>query len=188
MKIYHVVVRSHGSLIDFQANLSYCRDISRKFAKFAGYCHFSLLSFFLYGGVMGEVRERFTLMNTGDETNVRRGIIKETELRKTKLRALVDTGATNLVINEKTRQKLGLTVTETGEVTLGNGKQETCAYTEWVTVRWKDRQAVCEAVVLPRAKETLLGVIPLEQMDLKVNLREQKLEGAHGDEWIRYVR
>jgi hypothetical protein len=41
---------------------------------------------------------------------------------------------------------------------------------------------------LPHAKETLLGVIPLEQMDLKVNPGEQKLEGAHGDEWVRYVR
>jgi hypothetical protein len=32
--------------------------------------------------------------------------------------------------------------------------------------------------------ETLIGVIPLRQMDLKVNLGEQKLEGAHGDERI----
>jgi hypothetical protein len=32
-----------------------------------------------------------------------------------------------------------------------------------------------------------LGVIPLEQMDLKVNLVEQKLEGAHGNEWVRQV-
>jgi predicted aspartyl protease len=109
-------------------------------------------------------------------------------LRKTKLRALVDTGATNIVINERTRRKLGLAITEVGEVSLGNGKRERCSYTEWVTVRWIVRQAVCEAVVLPHAKETLLGVIPLEQMDLSVNLSERKLEGAHGDEWVRYVR
>jgi clan AA aspartic protease len=137
---------------------------------------------------MGEVVERITLVNVYDEGDFRRGRIKETEVRKTKLRALVDTGATNIVINEKTRQKLGLAITETGEVRLGHGKREPCAYTEWVTIRWKDRQAVCEAVVLPHAKETLLGVIPLEQMDLKVNLGEQKLEGAHGDEWVRQVR
>jgi clan AA aspartic protease len=137
---------------------------------------------------MGEVKEKITLVNTIDEGNARRGAIKETEVRKTKLHALVDTGATNIVISEKTRQKLGLAITETGEVWLGHGKREPCVYTEWVTIRWKNRQAVCEAVVLPHAKETLLGVIPLEQMDLKVNLGEQKLEGAHGDEWVRYVR
>jgi predicted aspartyl protease len=137
---------------------------------------------------MGEVKERITLVNTGDATNARRGIMKETEVRKTKLRAVVDTGATNIVISERTRQKLGLAITETGEVTLGHGKHEPCVITEWVTIRWKNRQAVCEAVVLPHAKETRLGVIPLEQMDLKVNLGEQKLEGAHGDEWVRYVR
>jgi clan AA aspartic protease len=137
---------------------------------------------------MGEVIERITLINTWDEGNVQHGIIKASEMRQTKLRAVVDTGATNIVISEKTRQKLGLTIRETGEVTLGNGKRETCAYTEWVTIRWKDRQAVCEVVVLPHAKDTLLGVIPLEQMDLNVNVVEQKLEGAHGDEWVRHVR
>jgi clan AA aspartic protease len=137
---------------------------------------------------MGEVIERITLVNTWDAGNAQHGIIKEAEVRKMKLRALVDTGATNIVINEKIRRKLGLAITETGEVTLGHGKREPCAYTEWVTIRWKDRQAVCEAVVLPHAKEILLGVIPLEQMDLKVNLGEQKLEGAHGSEWVRQVR
>jgi clan AA aspartic protease len=137
---------------------------------------------------MGEIIERITLVNTGDESDVRRGRIKETEMRRAKLRALVDTGATNLVISEKTRQKLGLEVRETGEVTLGHGKREPCAYTEWVTVYWKNRRAVCEAIVLPHAKETLLGVIPLEQMDLVVDPIEQKLAGKHGDEWVRYVR
>jgi hypothetical protein len=78
------------------------------------------------------------------------------------------------------------------EVALGNGKckncaREPCAYTDWVTIRWKGRQAVCEAVVFPYARETLLGVIPPEQMDLRANLVEQKLEGAHGNEWVRQV-
>jgi hypothetical protein len=95
---------------------------------------------------MGEVVERITLVNTVDAGMAARGLIKETELRKTKLRALVDPGATNLVISEKTRQKLGLAIIETG------------------------------------------GVIPLEQMDLIVDLVEQKLAGKHGDDWVRYVR
>jgi predicted aspartyl protease len=79
---------------------------------------------------MGEVIERITLVNTREAGNAAGGFIKETEVRQTKLRALVDTGATNIVISEKTRQKLGLAITETGEVTLGNGKRESCAYTE----------------------------------------------------------
>ena len=137
---------------------------------------------------MGEVIERITLVNIYDEGNLRHGYIKETEVRKVNLRTLLDTSATNLVINEKTRLKLGLGIRKTGEVTLGHGKRKPCSYTEWVTVCWKDRQAVCEAIVLPHAKETLLGVIPLEQMDLRVNVAEQKLESAHGDEWTRYVR
>ena len=104
---------------------------------------------------MGEVIERITLVNIYDEGNLRHGYIKETEVRKVNLRTLLDTSATNLVINEKTRLKLGLGIRKTGEVTLGHGKRKPCSYTEWVTVCWKDRQAVCEAIVLPHAKETL---------------------------------
>jgi hypothetical protein len=34
----------------------------------------------------------------------------------------------------------------------------------------------------------LLGVYPLEEMDLMVDVVNQRLVGAHGDEWMRYVR
>jgi hypothetical protein len=36
--------------------------------------------------------------------------------------------------------------------------------------------------------ETLLGVIPLEDMDLMVNPVERCLVGAHGDKWVQQVR
>jgi clan AA aspartic protease len=137
---------------------------------------------------MGEVIERITLVNTRQTANAADGFIKEADIKQVKLRALVDAGATNIVISEKIRQKLGLEVKETRRVILGDGREEICGYTEWVTVRWKDREAVCQAVVFPHAKETLLGVIPLEQMDLKINLKAQKLEGAHGDEVVWFVR
>jgi hypothetical protein len=37
-------------------------------------------------------------------------------------------------------------------------------------------------------EEILLGVIPLEDMDLIVNPVDGCLAGAHGDDWVRYVR
>jgi hypothetical protein len=43
-------------------------------------------------------------------------------------------------------------------------------------------------MVLPGQKEILLGVIPLEDMDLRVNPVECCLEGIHGDDWVHYVR
>jgi hypothetical protein len=47
---------------------------------------------------------------------------------------------------------------------------------------------VSYAVVLPEGKEILLGVIPLEGMDLMVNPCAQRLEGAHGDEMVFMLR
>ncbi|MDR1625671.1 MAG: retropepsin-like domain-containing protein, partial [Spirochaetia bacterium] len=60
---------------------------------------------------MGTVYAEITVKNTGDGIKARDGIIPEQEVRGTTLRALVDTGAGTLVINEAVRQKLGLQVT-----------------------------------------------------------------------------
>jgi clan AA aspartic protease len=95
--------------------------------------------------------------------------------------ALVDTGAWTLVINEETRQKLGLNVKETREATLADGIKAPCQTTEFVVVRWKNREAACEAVVLPGETEILLGAYPLEGMDLIVHPQRQEVTGAHGD-------
>jgi hypothetical protein len=57
-----------------------------------------------------------------------------------------------------------------------------------VIVYWHDRYTSGLPIVLPNEKETLLGFIALEDMDLRVCPLEQKVEGAHGDEWLRYVR
>jgi hypothetical protein len=50
-----------------------------------------------------------------------------------------------------------------------------------VQIRWKDRFATVDAVVFPEGKP-LLGVIPLEFMDLIVDPIRRELVGAHGDQ------
>jgi hypothetical protein len=104
---------------------------------------------------MGPVYAEITLKNAGDATNVRRSYIKEPEIRQTTVTALVDTGAA---------QAYGLT--------------------DSVQIHWKDRKAICQAVIIPNASDVLLGVIPLESMDLIINPVEQELTGAHGDKAV----
>jgi clan AA aspartic protease len=137
---------------------------------------------------MGEVTEKITLVNAIDEGMVLNGIIKEAEVRQVTVNAVVDTGAGPLVINEALRQQLGLRVLRSSTVTVAGNEKSTCSVVEPVTIRWKDRETTCRALLLPNEKETLLGVIPLEDMDLLVNPVERCLVGAHGDEWVRYVR
>jgi clan AA aspartic protease len=137
---------------------------------------------------MGTVYEQITLKNAGDVSNVRRGLIKEPEIREATVRAMVDTGAITLVINEAMRKKLGLAVTETREATLANDKKERCQITEPVEVHWKDRLTSCSALVIPGDGEVLLGAIPLEGMDLMVNPVDRELVGAHGDKAVYLVK
>ena len=55
------------------------------------------------------------------------------------------------------------------------------AVTEPVRIYWKNRRTTCEAVVLPREEDVLLGALPLEGMDLTINLLKQEVVGTHGD-------
>jgi clan AA aspartic protease len=130
---------------------------------------------------MGSVYEKITLVNGGDVEMVERGFMKEPQIRQITVTALVDTGATNLVIGESACQKLGLAIREMGAVTVAGGKKEPCKITASVIVRWKDRQTECPAMVLPGEEEVLLGAIPLEGLDLMVNPVDCCIVGAHGD-------
>jgi clan AA aspartic protease len=136
---------------------------------------------------MGIVYVEITLKNAGDVSNVERGLIKEPEVRETTVRAMVDTGAGTLVINEAVRNELGLIIRGYRSATLANGERSICKVAEGVRVYWKERSMLCEPVVLPNAKEVLLGAVPLEDMDLIVNPAKLELTGAHGDEIMTYI-
>jgi predicted aspartyl protease len=136
---------------------------------------------------MGEVVEKITLVNVRDAANARSGYIKESAVRKVTVNAIIDTGAGPLVITEAMRQKLGLEIEEDTSVSLAGGVKQKCARSELVDIHWNDRYTSSRPIVLPNG-EILLGVIPLEDMDLMVNPVERCLVGAHGEEWLQQVR
>jgi clan AA aspartic protease len=137
---------------------------------------------------MGEVHTEITLVNIGDQGAANRGFIPQDQVRQVTVNALVDTGAWTLVINEETRQRLGLKVERTSETTLAGGVKIPSQTTEFVEVRWKDRKAACVALVLPGEDEILLGAYPLEGMDLMVHPKLQEVIGAHGDKARNVVK
>jgi len=132
---------------------------------------------------MGLVHAEITLKNAGDVINVRRNLIKEPEIRKTVVQAVVDTGAMTLVINEQMRQHLGLGIVGSKVATLANNVKETVKIAEPVEVHWRNRSMTCEPWVVGSGR-ILLGAIPLENMDLIVDPAAQELVGAHGEEEV----
>jgi hypothetical protein len=77
---------------------------------------------------MGEVRTEITLANIRAKASD--GIIPENEARRIKVNALVDPGAWTLVINEETREKLGLRVKKRKDATLAGGVKTASQITE----------------------------------------------------------
>ena len=130
---------------------------------------------------MGTVHAEITLKNSSDKDELIKGRLKEEEVRSVTVNAVVDTGAATIVINEELRQSLGLVVTEERSVKLADGGRALCKITRPVDIYWKDRYWACPAVVLPEAESVLLGVIPLEGMDLMINPKTGELTGVHGD-------
>jgi len=137
---------------------------------------------------MGIIRTAITLKNAIDVHQAQEGAIKESEIRQTSINALVDTGAWTMVINEEMQKELGLKVTRTATGTLADGTESIYNVVGPVVITWKDRSAICEALVLPDAEEALLGAIPLEAMDLVINPRKEEIVGAHGDQIVLSVK
>ncbi|MDR1094925.1 MAG: hypothetical protein LBL31_00890 [Spirochaetaceae bacterium] len=136
---------------------------------------------------MGTFKEEIALANAGDISAARNGLIPDGKIRRTRVNALPDTGAWTLVINEETRQKLGLAIVAQVDSSLADGSIAWYGLSEPVEIRWKDRDISLQAVVVPDAVDVLLGALPLEGLDLIVDPVNQRLAGAHGDRRIHIL-
>ena len=133
---------------------------------------------------MGLVYSEITLVNLEDKLNAKNGIIKEQDIRSMTVTAMVDTGAGNLVIDEATREKLGLEKKGTQSGILADGARGLYDMAGPLEIWWKDRSFVLNTMVIPNASEILLGALPLEGMDLIVDPLGENLVGAHGNEIV----
>jgi clan AA aspartic protease len=130
---------------------------------------------------MGNVYAEITVKNEADIALSLSGHIAESAIRAVTFTAVVDTGATTLVITEEIFNQLGVSIIETRNINLAGGARMKAQVTSPVSVHWKNRQASVNAVVFPQGKP-LLGLIPLEFMDLIVDPIHNELVGANGDE------
>ena len=126
---------------------------------------------------MGNVYAELTLRNADDLTLAKKGYITNENVREETVNALVDTGAWTLVVNGEIQEKLGLEVQGDDSVTLANGVTQSVKITGPVQVQWKDRKMICQPILIPEADEVLLGAIPLEDMNLIVDPRNEIVVG-----------
>jgi len=123
---------------------------------------------------MGLIYADITLINSVDAVLAQRGDLPNENVRKIDVKALVDTGAITLTINESIAHQLDLSVKERIDVVLADGSISKRDVVGPVDIRFKNRSTSVRALVLPQADEVLLGAIPLEGMDVIIDpLAEQ---------------
>ena len=124
---------------------------------------------------MGHVYADITLFNSFEVLAAKKGLMAEGDVKSLTVNALVDSGAMTLTINEDIAKQLDLEVREQIEATLADGSRRTCDIVGPVDIHFKNRSACIRAFVLPGADEILLGVIPLEEMDVLIDPTTQQL-------------
>ena len=127
---------------------------------------------------MGLVYADIELINAGDIEMVRRSLMDKDEVKRMYINVLVDSGAYMMAINETIQEQLQLPFIEKRKSIMANGSVEEHDVVGPIVVKFKNRQAVCNAVVLQGNNEPLLGAIPMEEMLvsmptlLPINFRE----------------
>ncbi|MCP4589302.1 MAG: retroviral-like aspartic protease [bacterium] len=124
---------------------------------------------------MGSVYADITIANSVDEVLASQGDLPTDKVRRAEVRALVDSGAYMLCINQNLRLQLGLRKMTEMVAELANGSMETVDVVGPVEVRFENRSTSCRAAVLPGDVEVLLGSIPMEDLDVIILPKEQRL-------------
>ena len=124
---------------------------------------------------MGLVYAEIDLINGGDMYLYRQKQIKEEDIKQVKVTALVDRGAYMLTINETVRAQLDLPFIEKQFGKLADETLLELDVVGPVEVRFENRSTTVRAIVLPGDAEILLGAIPMEDMDVLIDPRQQRL-------------
>jgi len=105
---------------------------------------------------MGLVRAKITLRNP-----------RESQLKPFDTEALVDTGSLHLCVPEHVALQLRLEELEKREVATADAARRLCSYVGPLEVHFENRACYTGALVL--GDEVLLGVVPMEDMDLVIS-------------------
>ncbi len=124
---------------------------------------------------MGLTYADIELINADDLALARKSIIGQDEIKRLHSAMLVDGGALNLRINESMQAQLQLPFIEKRVAVLANGHREEYDLVGPVVVKFKNRQTVCNALVLQGDNEPLFGAIPMEDMDVLLHPSRQEL-------------
>src|SRR5579862_5266787 len=124
---------------------------------------------------MGKVMQTILLENFGDVEDVHRGLLPPDRVRSVEVEALVDTGATTLVIPPEAAEALGVREVARERVRYADGRLAEVTRVRGVQLTLVGRTMLLDALVQPGRTTALIGQIPLEQLDLIVDPKSREV-------------
>jgi predicted aspartyl protease len=125
--------------------------------------------------IMGKVTTIITVTNQVDEILAQRGFIPPEEVRSITIdNVLVDTGASRLCLPAEIISQLGLTQSGEIEGSTVVGTRNFRLF-QGVKLSIAGREGVYSCIELPTGEEALVGLIPLEDLGLEPDLKNQQL-------------
>lgn len=124
---------------------------------------------------MGRFSVEVEVANNDDLARARAGDIAFSDVRRTRIRGVVDTGATRLVLPASVIQVLGANIGGKVGVRYADGRIADRDKADGIQLTCLGRTSVFNAVVEPDRESALLGAIVLEDLDLIVDCTTQKL-------------
>ena len=124
---------------------------------------------------MGQVRTQIKIINRADEVRAKDGTITPGQIRSITLEdVLADTGATHLCLPAAIIHELGLEPLKEVMTSTAAGYQRTTVYQD-AKLSVQGREGVFQCVELPGGEKPLLGVIPMEDLGLELDLQKQQM-------------
>jgi predicted aspartyl protease len=124
---------------------------------------------------MGRFSVEVELANNDDLVRAYSGDIPSDQVRRLRIRGVVDSGATRLVLPRKAVDALGLRKSGEVGVRYADGRESNRDLVGGVQLTWGDRGSVFNAVVEPDRDTALIGAIVMEDLDLIVDCIAQTL-------------
>ena len=127
------------------------------------------------GNGVGRFSVAIEVVNNADLIRVQDGHLPPDQVRRETIQALVDSGATKLVLPEALVKRLALPLGDPVNVRYADGRRVRRKGVDQVHVQLLGRHGIFSAICEPKRETALMGAIVLEDLDLLVDCASQRL-------------
>jgi predicted aspartyl protease len=124
---------------------------------------------------VGRFSVEVEIANDEDLIRAKTGLIPPEQVRRARIRGVVDSGATRLVIPESLARQLGLETSGKIQVRYADGRTAEREIARRVYLSYGGRDSIFNAVVEPGRESALIGAIVLEDLDFLIDCGNQRL-------------